>query len=297
MNSAENQPSPNAVHDRFGCITSGLQKSETLSGGNIIFHRKSSDSQRSQVLSLPSNDGFLIGISLVGQHRRRIYGENRATDYDFEENSIYLRDSFDQYKADLSGNFDFVLMEISASALEHIADGSDIRATELSRLVAHPDPTLGGLARAMFSPVAGNMDKSFLFIDQLAVAIGIHVIGAYGNTTVPLNRLRQGLSRRDTDTAKQLLLSRMSGDVSIQELAEECNLSRAAFLRMFRETTGRTPHRWLMQQRIEIARELLRNSEKSLGEISTICGFSGASHFSRAFLSATGMTPSLWRRG
>lgn len=286
------------TRDRFGCSLTKLQGSETLTGGNILFHRKSSDStDLSQVIAPASNDGFLIGISMVDGHRRRIFQEHHAQSYDFERNSLYIRDSADYYRADLMGNFDFVLMEISDPALEQIAEGADFRRSELTRIVGHSDPALGGLVTALFSSVSETQEKSFLFVDQLAAAIGTYILHTYGNgTEMPANR-RHGLTRRDENLVKQLLVSRLNGDISVAELAAECGMSRTSFLRAFRDTTRLTPNQWLMQHRIEIARKLLRNSDRSLGEISKLCGFSGASHFSRAFLSATGMTPSLWRRG
>ncbi|MCY1249297.1 HTH-type transcriptional activator RhaR [compost metagenome] len=59
---------------------------------------------------------------------------------------------------------------------------------------------------------------------------------------------------------------------------------------------GSTPFRWLLQQRIEKAKDLLQFSPTSLSEIATACGFSDQSHFTRAFVQAVGATPRQWRR-
>jgi AraC-like DNA-binding protein len=96
--------------------------------------------------------------------------------------------------------------------------------------------------------------------------------------------------------AKDMLLAKAQGNASIEEIANACNLSRSYFIRAFRETTHRTPHQWLLEQRIDRARDLLKHSDSSLTEIAMTCGFSDQSHFTRTFSQLVGMPPGMWRR-
>jgi AraC family transcriptional regulator len=61
-------------------------------------------------------------------------------------------------------------------------------------------------------------------------------------------------------------------------------VSARHFMRAFRRSTGRTPHQWLMQERALNAKNLLEHSDRTLAEISAICGYANLSHFCRAFL-------------
>jgi transcriptional regulator GlxA family with amidase domain len=92
------------------------------------------------------------------------------------------------------------------------------------------------------------------------------------------------------------MLERIDGDVSLEELAHECRLSRSHFARAFRQTTGQSPHRWLMSQRIALSQDLLRNSELSIAGIANGCGYANQSHFTRVFARYVGVNPGEWRR-
>lgn len=289
---------PSDKLDTFGCPLGSLDDSSHLLGGGIKFYRKSSvASPPGQVATPATNRGFLIGLSMHGGHRRRIFRNHHSTVHDFEENSVYVRDFADPYKAELSGRFNFILMEISNASLTQIADGAEVsNVTGLRNTVAEPDPVLAGLARALFSTIDSPLGTSALFVDQISVAMGMHLLHKYAEGKSDAGATRRTLSRRGEAVAKDIIRSRLNGDISIDDMALECGLSRGTFIRAFRQTTGKTPHQWLTRQRIEKAQDLLLTSTMSLAEISFVCGFADQSHFTRVFASLTGATPGIWRR-
>lgn len=286
------------VTDALGCSLEKLDESRQIHSGGVIFHKKGSNAGApGQVIMPASARGYLIGLSTSAGHRRRIFDGRRSRVHEFDENSVYLRRFADDYKADLEGSFQFILMEFPQAVLDQVADAADIaRVTEL-RCVDHaPDPVLGGLLRSLFATADGHADRCALFVDQLSTAIGIHLLHRYGDGHAATASGRLRLSSRREAIAKELIRSRLNGDVSVADLAAACGLSKAAFLAEFRESTGKTPHQWLMQYRLERARGLLLFSQMSLQEISDDCGFSDQSHFSRAFSAATGAPPAIWRK-
>jgi AraC family transcriptional regulator len=74
-------------------------------------------------------------------------------------------------------------------------------------------------------------------------------------------------------------------------------MSAFHFAHAFREATGVPPHRYVIQRRIERAKQLLRGSELSLTEIAQRVGYSSASHFSVGFRKMTRVAPSEYRKG
>jgi AraC-like DNA-binding protein len=104
--------------------------------------------------------------------------------------------------------------------------------------------------------------------------------------------LTQSQERR----AKELLIENLSGEISLAALASECGLPLTTFSKAFRKSVGIPPHRWIIQQRIALAKRLLRDDPMSLAEIALTCGFSDQSHFTRFFSAAVGVSPGFWRR-
>ena len=83
--------------------------------------------------------------------------------------------------------------------------------------------------------------------------------------------------------AKELMSGTLSQEMPLSRLASECGLSVGHFVRAFRQSTGLSPHKWLLFQRVALARELLGNWTGSLIEIALLCGFANQSHFTRVF--------------
>jgi AraC family transcriptional regulator len=59
---------------------------------------------------------------------------------------------------------------------------------------------------------------------------------------------------------------------------------------------GISPHRWLMQRRVDVAKDLMLTTDSSLVEIALKCGFSDQSHFTKVFAEVTANTPRRWRQ-
>ena len=82
---------------------------------------------------------------------------------------------------------------------------------------------------------------------------------------------------------------------TLATLARRAGLSRWQLIRAFAAATGLTPHAWLLDQRVQRARALLREGRLSLSEIALTTGFADQSHFSRAFKARTSVTPGQYR--
>ena len=72
-------------------------------------------------------------------------------------------------------------------------------------------------------------------------------------------------------------------------------MSAFHFARLFKQSTGVPPHRYLVERRIARAKELLTTDHLSVAEIARAVGFRTASHFATVFHRAAGMTPTAYR--
>jgi len=109
---------------------------------------------------------------------------------------------------------------------------------------------------------------------------------ARATSILPHHRLQRVLERmRD-----------LKGNLDLETLAIESGYSRSHFLRMFRASTGCTPHRYLLGLRLERAKELMHQKSTSLIDIAAMCGFSSHAHLSKMFRQIVGIPPSEYRR-
>lgn len=85
-------------------------------------------------------------------------------------------------------------------------------------------------------------------------------------------------------------------EVSLASLAREAGYSRGHFLKMFRASTGVTPHQYVLKRRVDHARFLLKQREISIIDIAADCGFSSQAHLTQVFGQHIGVTPAEYRR-
>jgi AraC family transcriptional regulator len=117
-----------------------------------------------------------------------------------------------------------------------------------------------------------------------------------GERTLEQARGPATLTRRKLSRVQELIESRLDADLTLQELAAAVGYSRSHFLRAFRATTGVTPHRYLLNRRIERARRLLGETDMRIAQVAYCCGFSSQAHFTLAFRKVCGLTPGEYRR-
>lgn len=130
--------------------------------------------------------------------------------------------------------------------------------------------------------------------DGLVTTLVCYLLEHY---TAPLQQpTRSGLAGSRLRKVLRHLAESSSELVSNAELAALCGMSAAHFSREFRLAVGLPPHQYAMKLRLERARIALLADGARVLDIAQECGFANASHFSRAFSSHYGQTPTVFRR-
>jgi AraC family transcriptional regulator len=151
------------------------------------------------------------------------------------------------------------------------------------------DGVIRGLGLSLL-PAFEHPDQAMtLFVDHVTTAAAAYIVRLFGSAGSAAPSA-SGLAPWQERRAKELLRARLDGSLSIARLARECGQSPRTFSEAFRKATGVLPHQWLMIQRIEAARALLR-TPRSLASIAAECGFSSEAHLTRVFRRLTGRTP------
>lgn len=96
-------------------------------------------------------------------------------------------------------------------------------------------------------------------------------------------------------TVTKYIRDHLTEDFSIEEMAEDLSMSRSHLSTKFKEETRITISEYIQRQKISKAKELLKNTERSILEISTYLNFSSQGYFQNVFKKVTGMTPKQYR--
>jgi serine phosphatase RsbU (regulator of sigma subunit) len=107
---------------------------------------------------------------------------------------------------------------------------------------------------------------------------------------------RVGLTPASVRRVTELVHAKIEDDLTLDEMAESAGLSTGYFSQMFRKSTGDTPHQFLLRQRIERAKEMLRDDGSRVLDVAVACGFKTQQHFARVFRRVCGASPTEYRQ-
>jgi len=136
-----------------------------------------------------------------------------------------------------------------------------------------------------------------LYLETLAIDIATLLMRRY--STRGLSEAcssKSGLAHNQACRIIEYMEANLERPITIRELASVVGLSPHHFLRMFKRTLGLTPYQYLLERRIERAKEMLRDLTASLSEIGLSTGFCNQSHFTCAFHRVVGATPAEFQR-
>ncbi|MHB1561410.1 MAG: AraC family transcriptional regulator [Isosphaeraceae bacterium] len=166
---------------------------------------------------------------------------------------------------------------------------------EVVESITRSDEGLWSLGRRLADRILSPIHGSHSYAGALQTQIAIHLLwhhssphhgAAAGGDAVPDRRL---------ESVIRYMRQNLTGDISLEKLAEIAGLSPNYFLGAFREATGRTPHRYVNELRIARACELLRDPRRPITEVSLAVGFSSQSHLTEVFRRTMQTTPAAYR--
>lgn len=245
-------------------------------------------------------DAFLVSLQLRTRSPYELWADGRHLRVSTARRGTFTLIDLNQPTiADLRDPFDVLLFYLPRAVLDATLEddgGRRIDGLRITTGAVVDDPVVRALGTSLLPTLHEPATSDRLFCEHVVTAFQIHLARTYGQFTRAPARSPGRLSTWQERRVKDLLLARLDGDVSLGELAAECGLSRSHFARAFKKTTGQSPHRWLLDQRLVRARELLRHSAEPISGISDQLGFADQSHFTRTFSRVYGTTPAAFRR-
>src|SRR6185295_6432942 len=176
----------------------------------------------------------------------------------------------------------FYLPRVALDAIADEANAPRTRDLSFKPGAAVNDATISSLGSLLLPALSHPDQANRLFVDHVLLAVGVHIAQTYGDMRPASRLVRGGLAPWQERRAKEILRANLCG-VPLKEVARECGLSVNYFSHAFRRTLGVAPHNWLIEQRIVLSKEKLRDDRLSLSDVAAECGFSDQSHFTRHF--------------
>jgi len=167
---------------------------------------------------------------------------------------------------------------------------------ELRQDLTMRDGHVAALMRLIAAEVRLGSPHGSLYATSLSLGLAAYLFNEKGETGRTRIRERGRLTASQKSRVLEVVQQRLAEDISLDDLAAAAGVSRFHFLRLFKNTLGITPHRYLMDQRLAAARKVLEDTDQGLAEVAANTGFSSQSHLCTVMRRRLGVTPRQWRR-
>lgn len=186
---------------------------------------------------------------------------------------------------------------LSPKRLAKAAEAAEIdpARVELRTSFAVEDEPMMHVMSAVGGRVRTGLAKSRLFDDALIQTACAWLLEHCAVAALPFQVVHGGLAIWRLRRVQEYVRANLSRDFSLEDLAGVAGLSTAHFSRLFKQSTGLSPYRYVVKERIELAAQLLQRHHTTVLDISIECGFKTQAHFAAAFRRETGATPLEWR--
>lgn len=158
------------------------------------------------------------------------------------------------------------------------------------------DPLLAMSAQRLVEASETGQRPNTLLAEQLAYTLALHLSDRYAVPGLPAPEGAASLTHAMRARIVEFVRADPSAPITLAAMAQVAGMTPSSFVRSFKRSTGLTPHRFVVEQRVLAARKLLATSDLPLVEIALAVGFSSQSHFGVAFRAVTGESPARYRR-
>lgn len=169
-------------------------------------------------------------------------------------------------------------------------------ALELMPQMPVEDPFLSGALLALRSEIRAGYPGGPSYGEALATAIAAHLVRHFAHLSPVTHAVAgSGLTRHQLRQAIEYIQEHLAEEIPLGVLATVAGLSPFHFCRIFKQSIGLSPHRYLVQQRVERARELILSGQRRISDVAVSVGFCDQSHLTAHFKRTYGVTPREFR--
>lgn len=157
---------------------------------------------------------------------------------------------------------------------------------------AFRDAGMEVICRRLYHELSSNGPTEQLYSESLVMNLATILLLRHSTASQAARILPSGgLSHNQARRVLEYIESNLNGHLTLSKLSQVADLSLHHFARMFKQTLGVTPYRYVLERRVERSKMMLRSAMTSLVDISLSTGFDSQSHFTSTFRRMVGATP------
>ena len=202
-----------------------------------------------------------------------------------------------QHQVNWDRENNFTLLFLEPAHLARVAyESVNVERIELVPQFAMRDPLIYQIGLSLKSEIESNGMGSRLFVNSLTSALAVHLLRHYSVWQPTLPEYTGGLPPHKLQQAIAFINDYLAQDLSLEAIANAVEMSQYYFARLFKQSMGIAPYQYLLQQRVERAKQLLVTTSLSIAQIARQVGFSNQTQLTIQFRKFTGTTPLNYRR-
>jgi AraC family transcriptional regulator len=157
------------------------------------------------------------------------------------------------------------------------------------------DPQVEAISMMLLTELKQDNLGGRLYIESLANLLAVQFLRQYSVSKPHLPAYEGGLPQHQLRQVLDYIHDHLAQNIKLADLAALLDMSQFHFSHLFKQAIGTSPYQYLIQQRVERAKQLLKQTERSIMEIALECGFNSHSHLTKQFRQLTGITPKAYR--
>jgi AraC family transcriptional regulator len=238
----------------------------------------------------------LLTLQLSPQHLFETWEEGQLKQIYKGVGSVTLAPSGFRFRGRWDRDVEILVVTLKPAAIAKCAiELHDANQTELVRCTGRLDPQIWHLGLALEAELKEGNPNGRYFWESLTNAITVRVLKQYSAFEPKIQHYSGSLSPHQLRHTIEYINDNLSTQLSLNILAAMLGMSPYYFERLFKQSVGQAPHQYILQCRIERAKQLLRTTQLPIMEIAFQVGCKNHSHFSKLFRKLTGMSPRTYR--
>ncbi|MEL7223286.1 MAG: AraC family transcriptional regulator [Cyanobacteria bacterium J06576_12] len=191
---------------------------------------------------------------------------------------------------------EFSVIAICPTLLNQTTQKLMQREIELIPQLSINDPVIQQLALALKIEIQTGCMSGRLYGELLGTALAARLVQNYTVSKPSIESQSNGLRQSQLTRVIDYMKANLTQNLSILDLATLTSMSESHFSRSFKQSMGISPYQYLMQQRVEQAKQLLEQQLLPISTIALDCGFANQTHLTKVFRQMTGMTPKAYQK-